>query len=76
MMPKYADFMYNLGLLDESQTAYFQSQAMKATEFMEQKQYFEAFKVGLWLFFVLFFFVCVFLLLLLFFGGAEGSICN
>ena len=45
MMPKYADFMYNLGLLDESQSAYFQDQAMKATKFIEQKQYMEAFKV-------------------------------
>ena len=46
MMPKYADFMYNLGLLDESESAYFQNQAMKATQFIQQKQYFEAFKVS------------------------------
>ena len=46
MMPKYADFMYNLGLLDESESAYFKDQTMKATEFIKQKQYFEAFKVG------------------------------
>lgn len=45
MMPQYADFMYNLGLLDESQSGYFQDQAMKATQFIQQKQYFEAFKI-------------------------------
>ncbi|KAK7110316.1 probable serine carboxypeptidase CPVL [Littorina saxatilis] len=45
MMPKYADFMYNLGMLDESQSAYFQDQAMKATQLIKQKQYMDAFKI-------------------------------
>ena len=68
-MPKYADFMYNLGLLDESESSYFKDQTMKATEFIKQKQYFEAFKVGFVAVFCCCCFVCFLLLLLLFFGG-------
>ncbi|XP_076472382.1 putative serine carboxypeptidase CPVL [Babylonia areolata] len=45
MFPRYADFMFNLGLLDESQAAYFGNQALKATEFIKQKQYMEAFLI-------------------------------
>ena len=64
MMPKYADFMYNLGLLDESESAYFKDQTMKAAEFIKQKQYFEAFKVGFVAVFCSFFGV----------GGGGGAV--
>lgn len=45
MMPKYADFMFNLGLLDENQRDYFQSMTDKAVVYIQNQQYLEAFKV-------------------------------
>lgn len=45
MMPQYATFMYSLGLLDERQRAYFQSQADKAVAYITDKKFMDAFKV-------------------------------
>ncbi|XP_025093582.1 probable serine carboxypeptidase CPVL [Pomacea canaliculata] len=45
MMPKYADFMFNLGLLDENQRDYFQSMTDKAVVYIQNQQYLEAFKL-------------------------------
>jgi hypothetical protein len=74
MMPRYADFMYSLGLLDEFQSAYFNQQAMKAIEFILQKKFFEAFNLSV--IFVLYIQYFVFIILFIekkkFFKGFVG----
>ncbi|XP_046585302.1 probable serine carboxypeptidase CPVL isoform X4 [Haliotis rubra] len=45
MFPKYADFMFNIGVLDESERDYFQSQSDLAVKAMQQQRFGDAFKV-------------------------------
>ncbi|KAJ8313565.1 hypothetical protein KUTeg_008126 [Tegillarca granosa] len=45
MMGQYASFMYSIGLLDEQQRGYFQAMTDKAVAYINDKQYFEAFKI-------------------------------
>ncbi|KAL8558529.1 hypothetical protein ACOMHN_038853 [Nucella lapillus] len=45
MVPKYADFMFNLGLLDEPQSAYFRNETTKAVQLIQQKQFYQAFLI-------------------------------
>lgn len=45
MMPQYADFMYNIGMLDELQRDHFQGYALKAVENIRNKQFKDAFMV-------------------------------
>lgn len=45
MMPQYATFMYSLGLLDERQRAYFQSQSDIAVADITDKKFMDAFKI-------------------------------
>lgn len=46
MFPKYADFMFNIGVLDESERDYFQSQSDLAVKAMQEQRFGDAFKVG------------------------------
>lgn len=45
MMPQYADFMYNIGMLDELQRDYFQSYANIAVKFIQWGQFDNAFQI-------------------------------
>ncbi|XP_046585303.1 probable serine carboxypeptidase CPVL isoform X5 [Haliotis rubra] len=45
MFPKYADFMFNIGVLDESERDYFQSQSDLAVKAMQQQRFGDAFKI-------------------------------
>ena len=45
MMPQYADFMFQIGMLDETQRDFFQGWAMKATSYIQNKQFDAAFAV-------------------------------
>ena len=47
MMPQYADFMYQIGMLDESQRDYFQKYALQAVTYIKQKNFKAAFEVTL-----------------------------
>ena len=47
MMPQYADFMYNIGMLDERQRDYFQKFALQAVTAIQQKNFRAAFEVRL-----------------------------
>lgn len=46
MMTQYADFMYNIGMLDEDQRDYFQGYAKQAVQFIQNKQFRKAFDVS------------------------------
>ncbi|KAK7099541.1 probable serine carboxypeptidase CPVL [Littorina saxatilis] len=45
MLPKYADFMFNVGLIDEPQARYVQRLTNNAANSIAQKKYLEAFKL-------------------------------
>ncbi|KAL4222442.1 hypothetical protein ACF0H5_018481 [Mactra antiquata] len=45
MMPQYADFMYNIGMLDEAQRDFFQIYAKEAVTYIQNKQFGEAFQI-------------------------------
>ncbi|XP_052806864.1 probable serine carboxypeptidase CPVL isoform X2 [Mya arenaria] len=45
MMPQYADFMFQIGMLDETQRDYFQKYAMQATTYIQNKQFGKAFEI-------------------------------
>ncbi|KAL5006260.1 hypothetical protein ScPMuIL_015066 [Solemya velum] len=45
MMPVYADYIFHIGLFDEAERDYFQSQMDKAVVFIQQKEWMEAFKI-------------------------------
>lgn len=45
MMPQYADFMYNIGMLDEKQRDYFAGYAKLAVLDIQQKKFGEAFQI-------------------------------
>ncbi|XP_067648755.1 probable serine carboxypeptidase CPVL isoform X3 [Haliotis asinina] len=45
MFPKYADFMFNIGVLDESERDYFQSQSDLAVKAMQEQRFGDAFKI-------------------------------
>lgn len=45
MMAAYSDFLFNIGMLDENQAAYFQEQTDKALDLIKDKQFAKAFKV-------------------------------
>ena len=47
MMPKYADFMFNTGLVDERQRDYVQVLTNSMALKIAQKQYLDTFKVGM-----------------------------
>ncbi|XP_063421347.1 probable serine carboxypeptidase CPVL [Mytilus trossulus] len=45
MMPQYATFMYSIGLLDEKQRAFFQSQSDKAAAYINDRKFLDAFMI-------------------------------
>lgn len=45
MMPQYADFMFQIGMLDESQRDYFQGYAKIAVQDIQNKEFGKAFEV-------------------------------
>ncbi|ESO82474.1 hypothetical protein LOTGIDRAFT_134569 [Lottia gigantea] len=45
MMDKYANFMYNIGTLDENQRDFFQSQTDQAIQFIKQRKFLQAFRI-------------------------------
>ena len=47
MMLQYADFMYNIGMLDEKQRDYFQGYAKQAVQYIQDRQFGKAFDVRL-----------------------------
>ena len=46
MMPQYADFMYNIGMLDEAERDYFQGYAKQAVDYIKNKEFGKAFDVS------------------------------
>ena len=45
MLGAYADFLFQTGLLDENQSAYFAAQTAHAQKLIQNKQFADAFKV-------------------------------
>ena len=45
MIPEYADFMYEVGLLDENQREYFRSITNKVTDLIKGEEWVKAFQV-------------------------------
>ena len=51
MMTQYADFMFQIGMLDESQRDYFQTYSKLAVQHIQNKDFRKAFDVGLFAYF-------------------------
>ena len=58
MMPQYADFMYQIGMLDEKQRDYFQKFALQAVTYIQQKNFKAAFEVRFPIHCILTYYLC------------------
>lgn len=47
MMLQYADFMFNIGMLDENQRDFFQDNAKQAVAYIQSRQFNKAFDVNM-----------------------------